>query len=266
MKLLLPCILFFLLQTVNAQDHIDAQPVGGKQQLQWFIDQELIYPQLMMDNNVEGLVSFRFDIDEKGHTSRIREVNSPDSSALLETLRIFNLIEWVPATFRGYPANDSKTFEIEFDIKKYKRLCKSRGYTDIINPYEPVDSSLKIFWYRNLDQVPKPVFLEKDMNLAKFIATNLNYPELAVRQNVTGVVKLAFVVETNGKISNLSIDHSVGAGCNEEAIRMLRMLKWMPGIYHEKAVRTRTSLSISFNLDRGKDGLFNPVVKSSYGE
>lgn len=257
--LLFNCPLLF------SQDFIESQPVGGKYQLDYFIDQELVYPEEMYDKGIEGKVFFLFDIDEKGHPSNFRDISSPHENALTEVMRIFELIEWIPATHRGYPTKDTKHFEIEFNVKKYNRLCKTRGYKTVLNPFEPIDSSNIIHWYRTLDEAPHPIFIEKNQNLASYIATNLKYPELAIRQNVTGVVKLNFVVEANGKISNLTIVNSVGAGCNEEAIRILRSLKWMPGILNGKAVRTRTSLSISFSLDPANNGLFNPVVKSSYG-
>ncbi len=266
MKSLSAVVLLILIFTcAQAQDFISAQPVGGKNQLHYFIDQELIYPEAMYNQGIEGTVSFIFDLDEEGHVIDIRDISTPDSAALAESIRIFKLIEWQHATFRGVPAKDTKHFEIAFNKKKYDRLCKSRGYTKILNPYEPIDSSGKVYWYRNVETSPHPVFTGKEQNLSSFIAANLKYPEAAIKQNVSGTVKLSFVVETNGKISNMVIENSLGAGCNEEAIRLLRSLKWMPGTFNREAVRTRTSLTISFNLDRGTDGLFNPVIKSSYG-
>jgi protein TonB len=62
------------------------------------------------------------------------------------------------------------------------------------------------------------------------------------------VVKLGFVVEPTGRISNLTIDQTVGGGCNEEAIRLLKLLQWMPAIKDKKAVRSRASIEIKFVL------------------
>lgn len=256
-------ILLFSLHT-TAQDFVKAQPVGGKQQLLYFIDQELIYPESMLQKKTECVVSFHFATDEKGRVTGIWQLQSPDTLASLETLRIFRLIEWTPATYLGFPTADSLVFKIEFNIKKYNKLCKSRGYRYIVYPYEPIDSSGVVIWHRKLEAAPYPVFTENDMNLSKFIATHLQYPELAIRQNLIGAVKLNFIVETNGRISNMYIEKSLGAGCNEEAIRILRMLKWMPGILHGMAVRTNGSLTITFNLDKG-NGIINPSIKSSYG-
>lgn len=257
-------ILLLLSIRTSGQDFIKAQPVGGKQQLQYFIDQELIYPELMLHNKTEGTVSFQFIVNEKGRVTNIGQLKSPDTLASAEALRIFKLIEWKPALNLGFPTVDTSAFKIDFDIKKYRKLCKDRGYSFIVYPYEPVDTSGVVIWHKKLEFAPYPIFAEKDNNLSKFIAEHLQYPELAIRQNLSGVVKLNFIVEINGRISNMYIEKSLGAGCNEEAIRILRMLKWMPGILHEQAVRTNGSLTITFNLDKG-NGPGNPSIKSSYG-
>lgn len=233
--------------------------------MHYFIDQELLYPEISLNKGIEGKVSFKFTIDEKGIPCEFNNIVYPDSLTLLETIRIFSLIEWLPATLGGVPVKDIGHFEIDFSIKKYNRLCKARGYSQILNPYEPIDSSGKIYWYRNLHKAPYPIFAESRQSLSSFISEHLKYPELAIKQNISGIVTLGFVIETNGKISNLEILNSVGAGCNEEAIRLLRKIKWMPGIYDDKAVRTRTSMSVTFSLDPAGNGSFIPVVKSSYG-
>ncbi len=266
MKHITLCFTAILLTTtLSAQDFSEAQPAGGNPQLNSFIDQELVYPEDSYNSKVEGTVSFLMDVDETGHVTGIREIACPDSSTFKEALRIFRMVEWTPAYKGGFKVKSSRLFKIDFNINKYNRLCKLRGYRSIINPFEPVDSSLKIYWYRNLDSAPRPIFADSKETLSGFIAKNLQYPEPAIRQNVAGVVKLTFIVETNGRVSNIEVANSVGAGCNEEAIRLLRLMKWMPGIVDNNAVRTRTSFSISFSLDRGKEGIFNPVIKSSYG-
>lgn len=266
MKQLLSVLLFLLSGYLSiGQEYIAAHPAGIKNQLNYFIHQELMYPEEMLQSGIEGTVFFRFVIDEKGQTSQIHDIQTPHPAAFEEAMRIFNMVEWIPATFRSVPTEETKIFEIDFSIKKFKRICKQRGYITIVYPYEPVDTSGKVHLYRYLDAVPEPILSNPKMKLAEFIAANIIYPEAAIKQNVSGIVKLTFIIETHGKISNLKIENSVGAGCNEEAIRILRLIKWMPGVVDQKAVRTRTSLIINFNLDRGKDGMFNPVVKSSYG-
>lgn len=249
----------------QAQEFISVQPTGGKQQLKYFIDQELIYPASALEAGTEGTVSISYSATEKGQVAQVnfRKTLSPECDR--EAMRIFRMIEWQPATIRGIPVNDSSFFDISFNLKKYSRLCKQRGYTVHFYPYEPMDTSGTIYLYRNLETAPHPIFTHEKISLAGFVAANLKYPEAAIKQNLSGVVTVAFVLEPHGKISNTHIVNSLGAGCNEEALRIVRLIKWMPGTINHKAVRTRMSISIHFSLEEGSDGNFNPNVKSSYG-
>lgn len=263
--LLISGLLLFFVIRLAAQEIVPASPCGGKPQLKYFIEQELIYPEKALNQNLEGDVSLRYKINEKGQVANVIFLNrlSPECDA--EAKRIFDMIEWAPATRLGITIPDSGTFNINFNIKKYNRLCKSRGYKYHLMPFEPIDTSRLVYQYRNLHVAPYPIFTNNNINLAGFIAANLKYPDAAIKQNVSGTVKLGFIVEPHGKISNLTVLNSVGAGCNEEAIRLVRLLKWMPGVRDNMAVRTQMSISINFNLEQGPDGNFNPNVKSSYG-
>jgi protein TonB len=56
------------------------------------------------------------------------------------------------------------------------------------------------------------------------------------------------VVETSGRITNLRIANSVGAGCDEEAIRLVKMLRFKPGTKDGTYVRSNIQFMISFAL------------------
>lgn len=258
-------ILSLLCYPIYAQEFTHPEPVGGKALLKQFIDQELIYPEVCLETGTEGTVSISAKINEKGQVSFVRFSNRLSPGCDKESMRIFRLLEWEPGTFRGTPIADSTTLHFEYNIRKYNRLCKLRGYTAHLYPFEPMDTSGKVYMYRNLETAPHPVFTNNNINLAGFIAANLEYPEAAIKQNLSGIVKIAFIVETHGRISNTQIINPVGAGCNEEALRIVKLIKWMPGTVDRMAVRTRMSISINFNLDQGPDGNFNPTIKSSYG-
>ncbi len=138
--------------------------------------------------------------------------------------------------------------EFRFDIKKYQGYVKSRGYDKIVYPFTPVDSSFTIVPMLDADRIPKPVYSSKDFNFSSFISNHLEYPETAFKQNISGTVKLKFVVEPSGRISNILTEKTVGGGCTEEAIRVVKMMRWNPGIVAEKAVRTWMCLEITFDI------------------
>nr|NQU90674.1 energy transducer TonB [Bacteroidota bacterium] len=133
-------------------------------------------------------------------------------------------------------------------MKKYQRCVKSRGYSQIEYPYEPVDKSLRIYECNQLNASPRPQYDNRDMSFNQFLLSNLAYPQSAQKQGISGTVEMFFVVEPTGRISNVKILKPVGAGCNQEAFRLLKMLKWMPGIKDGQAVRTMMTLSITFNM------------------
>ena len=92
-----------------------------------------------------------------------------------------------------------------------------------------------------------PVFAG-DMN--RFIASIIRYPEQAREANVQGRVLVQFVVNEDGSISNITIEHGIGAGCDEEAARVVKaMPKWKPGKQNGVAVKVYYKLPIKFQLD-----------------
>jgi periplasmic protein TonB len=82
-----------------------------------------------------------------------------------------------------------------------------------------------------------------------FIAKNLVYPAKAQKDSVQGTVFVRFVVETNGILSNIKIAKSLSKECDEEVIRVLKLMPtWKPGMNRMKPVRVLISLPIKFRL------------------
>ena len=62
-----------------------------------------------------------------------------------------------------------------------------------------------------------------------FVRKHIIYPNQARRMGVEGKVFLRFIVEKDGKITDIKIARGIGAGCDEEAARVLsRAPKWKP--------------------------------------
>jgi TonB family protein len=82
-----------------------------------------------------------------------------------------------------------------------------------------------------------------------FLQRNLRYPAAAQRANVGGKVYVQFVVNTDGTIEDLEVLKSVGFGCDEEAIRVVKAVpRWTPGKLSGRAVRSRFTQPITFVL------------------
>ena len=84
---------------------------------------------------------------------------------------------------------------------------------------------------------------------AKFLSKNLRYPEQAANDGVSGRVYMSFIVEKDGRITDIQVSRAAGHGFDEEAKRVLKMApQWKPGIQNGKPVRVRYTIPINFTM------------------
>ncbi|GHE70227.1 MULTISPECIES: energy transducer TonB [Roseivirga] len=87
------------------------------------------------------------------------------------------------------------------------------------------------------------------------LLTNLTYPEKAKEKGVEGNVYLSFVVDKTGELRDFKVMRGIGAGCDEEALRVLmESEKWVPGKQQGEPVSARMQLRIAFKLSEGDKG------------
>ena len=85
--------------------------------------------------------------------------------------------------------------------------------------------------------------------LMEYLSKNIEYPKAARESGIQGRVFVSFIVEKDGSISNVKVIRSIGGGCDEEAVRVVKaMPKWKPGKQRGKAVRVSYMLPVVFKL------------------
>lgn len=95
-----------------------------------------------------------------------------------------------------------------------------------------------------VEQMPEPGF---DVNA--YLHKNINYPDLAFKNNIQGRVIMQFIVEEDGCLSDFTVMQGIGYGCDEEAIRVIKkMPKWTPGKQNGHPTRVYYMLPITFVL------------------
>ncbi|MBL3655018.1 energy transducer TonB [Fulvivirga sediminis] len=83
----------------------------------------------------------------------------------------------------------------------------------------------------------------------KFVADKLKYPAQARRMGIEGKVFVQFVVDTDGTLTDVQAVKGIGAGCDEEAVRVIKSApKWSPPKQRGKPVKQRIILPITFKL------------------
>ncbi len=80
------------------------------------------------------------------------------------------------------------------------------------------------------------------------ISNAIKYPEIARKAGVEGRVFVQFIVDEQGNTYDVKVTRGIGAGCDEEAIRVVSEAKFAPGKQRGKAVKVRMSLPITFKL------------------
>ena len=83
----------------------------------------------------------------------------------------------------------------------------------------------------------------------KYIAQNLQYPEIAAENGVSGRVIVQFAVNKTGKVVDAVVVRSVDSALDKEAIRVVMSSpKWTPGKQRGKAVKVLFTFPINFVL------------------
>ncbi len=83
----------------------------------------------------------------------------------------------------------------------------------------------------------------------KFVGQNLKYPAQARRIGIEGKVFVHFVVDKDGSLSDIKIVRGIGAGCDEEVLRIIeKSPKWNPGKQRGRPVKVRMMMPITFQL------------------
>ena len=96
---------------------------------------------------------------------------------------------------------------------------------------------------------PKPAGgMEGWMN---YLVESIKYPEEAKERGIEGTVVMAFIVNSDGTISDIETLRGIGGGCDQEAMRVIQNApKWTPGQLGGKAVRVRMRLPLQFKLPK----------------
>ncbi len=101
----------------------------------------------------------------------------------------------------------------------------------------------------NIIKENKLIYLGGTYNCEKFVKKNLKYPKIAKKEKIEGIVNVSFLINPDGTITNTYIQNSIGYGCDEEALRIVKLLSIVePYKIDGKAVCARYVIKIKFKL------------------
>ncbi|RYY36869.1 MAG: energy transducer TonB [Sphingobacteriaceae bacterium] len=101
--------------------------------------------------------------------------------------------------------------------------------------------------FETMERMPEPVGGQQAWT--KFLQRNLRFPSVAQDQGVNGRVFISFIIEKDGKLSDITILRGGEHGFGEEALRVLKKAAaWTPGIQNGRPVRVKYVIPINFQL------------------
>ena len=106
--------------------------------------------------------------------------------------------------------------------------------------------------YQIVEQMPK--FPGGVAELFHYISKNIHYPQEAKEKGIQGRVFIGFVIEKDGRVSNIRNLRGVDSELDAEAIRVVKsMPKWKPGKHNGEFVRVSYQIPILFKLEDQQD-------------
>ncbi|MFC4815890.1 energy transducer TonB [Flavobacterium sp. GCM10023249] len=141
-------------------------------------------------------------------------------------------------------------------VNQWITFDKETGTTNTINYNETgyfVNGEIKLkdgetTTYNKYETQPSPKKGLQDFT--QHISKNFNFTREAIQNKVKGRIILEFIVEKDGKITEVKVIRGLGYGLDEEAIRVVSNYEdWIPGQQFGQNVRAHFSVPIAVNLN-----------------
>ena len=109
--------------------------------------------------------------------------------------------------------------------------------------------------------------------MRNFMADNLRYPEAAQNAGQSGRVWISFIVNKDGRLSDISVLKRLNNDLDSEALRVVKLMPaWIPARQGGEAVRSKYNLPVDFRLKRAEKGpdfpknFFNDMLAFVYSK
>jgi len=156
-------------------------------------------------------------------------------------------LAWIPAVCALFVSTSCEiTPEEEMEGPTQVEAKQSIGPTDVTARINDVGiDNNEIFDITEVQPIP-PGGMD---GWNSYVAGNLKYPQQARTMGIEGTVIAAFVVNSDGSISDAEILRGIGAGADEEALRVVsESPKWTPAQQRGQVVNCRMRVPIRFKL------------------
>ncbi len=231
------------------------EPVGGIEA----IYKNLIIPKAVKELKLEGKVEIYTKINKNGEIVETRAKKSLCTDCEKAAISALKNVKWVPAKLNDKPVavwvNVPIYLSTDGDWKRLKQNDRQANMRKLVAehikqvppPPPPI---------QNFDDVPFVAYDEYPEPVGGFdaIQKNLQYPKIARKAGIEGIVSVYVKIDTNGIVTNTKIARPLGKkyGCNEAAVQAVKSIKWIPAKQKGNPVTVWVSVPVKFNLPEEK--------------
>jgi len=233
---------------------LNQQGLCFKQKLTKHIQKHFTYPQHAHDEGIQGRVIVYFVINKDGTIGKMN-ANAPykGQELALEAQRIIKkLPDFIPGEHNGSKINVKYAIPINFKIPGVKP-------TNIKGQVENAKLG-QIYTFNDVEKLPAFKKCEsvtgKDLGcfnqqLIQHISDNFAYPQKAVDHNISGAVYVKFVIDKNGKVTNIQTRGPQNGVILEIAAKKLveKLGSFKPAMKDGQPVNVSYSFPVNFKLD-----------------
>jgi len=219
---------------------------GGYDAFMNFFKSNFKFPAESIKKDYTSYIDANFNISEKGEITNIKIVKGLDEACDKEALRIIKIMpKWTPYLIDGKP--------ISIEIKMHIGIKVDQAYPSN-SPIVTIGAGIGPATATDEDKLLLMVQQNPELKggyevMLKFLKDNMHYPEVAQKEGIQGTVFVQFVISKTGKISNVKILRGIGGGCDEEALRVVKIMPdWTPGRNEGKEVSVKFQIPVKFQF------------------
>jgi TonB family protein len=243
------------------------EPLPDMQTALTQMQERIEYPQIARDAGAEGRVIVQFVVDETGQVVEVKTVATDvryaqnadvgEVAGLFsrEAERVVQMLTFRPGEQRGEAKRVRMTLPVRFSLDRGQGSGRVEG--PVGTQFERSARADDVF----LIVDTPPQLLPSQQEALDALQDALVYPELAQRAGVEGRVIVQFVVDERGQAVDPVVVRGIGAGADEEAIRLIRTLRFTPGSQRGQAVKVQMTLPVTFRLAPEETGSVPPNVR-----
>lgn len=213
-----------------------------------YVAKNLKYPKEALEKGISGKVFVQFLVNERGAIENVKVVRGVDPLLDKEAVRVVSESPlWKPGKQDGKTVKVAYTFPIAFALKENM---------DSKNQEQDV-SEVKGELFFVVEQMPKFQGSDDFTKFREYVASNLIYPEEAVKEGIEGKVFIQFVVDVDGEVKDAKILRSANPIIDKEALRTVSFSPtWEPGLQRGVKVPVQFTMPVVFKLS--EKPLLNP--------